>query len=171
MIRGECAADPSDQTPMASKACLVFLLVFCLGNRAHAQISQDQPELCGSVQAAQLPDGLSIVTTVGEGTSLLSIASLKSTIALPGIQDEVRQVCWLPGGANVSHWTVCWVNRKQKSPEAGAFLLPGFVDCQGLEVDATGDLNVTRVAAVILIKAPKISVAWNEIVAAVGVTI
>lgn len=82
---------------MTSKTCLLFLLLCCLTNKAHAQISQDRPELCGSVESARLPDGISISTAVGQGTSELSINYPKATIRLPGVQDEIRQVCSIPG--------------------------------------------------------------------------
>ena len=74
----------------------ILLLLCCFRQIGDAQISQDHPALCGSAEFAQLPNGISIVTTAGQGTSVLSMTDPKSTVQLPGVQDEIRQVCSIP---------------------------------------------------------------------------
>lgn len=58
-----------------------------------AQIAQDRPDLCGSSGTVALPPGLSIVTTPGEGSSILTMADRNWTVHLPGVESQIRQVC------------------------------------------------------------------------------
>jgi hypothetical protein len=72
--------------------CVASLLSFSL----HGQIAQDHPELCGQgTRPVTLPENITAVTDGSSGVSelRLPVRGSSRSISLPGIQNEIRQVC------------------------------------------------------------------------------
>jgi hypothetical protein len=62
---------------------------------ALAQIAQDKPELCGRPEGVALPAGIGAWTDRSTGVSALTLSAGggSRTIRLPGVQQEIREIC------------------------------------------------------------------------------
>jgi hypothetical protein len=82
------------------RATGVLALGLLISTASLCQIAQDHPELCGNeTQAVPVPPNVTAVTKAASATSTLTIEVNGSArrIDLPGIQDEIQQVCAIPG--------------------------------------------------------------------------
>jgi hypothetical protein len=77
------------------KTAIPLMLLLCGSlHMADAQITQASPDLCGLGGPVRIPDGISIIIIQGQGTALLTMtADHQHTIQLPGVQDEIAEVC------------------------------------------------------------------------------
>jgi len=80
-------------------ALRIGALILLLSTALPGQISQDHPELCGTQSPVALPLGLTAQTDRSSGVSTLAFAAAEGvrSIRLPGVQNEIQQVCPISG--------------------------------------------------------------------------